>query len=816
MNRYICIHGHLYQPPRENPWLETVEHQDSAYPFHDWNERITSECYGPNAASRILDERGYIQKIVSNYARMSFNFGPTLLTWMERAKPSVYEGILEADIASRSRFGGHGSALAQAYNHSILPLCTRRDKVTQVRWGLRDFEYRFGRRAEGIWLPETAVDTETLEVLADEGISFTLLAPHQAAAVRPARQPGAWRDVYGSRIDPKRPYIVSLPSGKTMNLFFYDGPVSQAVAFERLLHNGDRFADRLMNAFDERDSPQLVHIATDGETYGHHHRHGDMALAYALERIDKDPRVQLTNYGQFLEQFPPQDEVRISERTSWSCAHGIERWRSDCGCSSGMHASWHQAWRGPLRDALDWLSEHLARLFETRARSLLPSPWRARDAYINVIMDRSEESVARFFHRYAARTLSPAQQTEALKLLEMQRHALLMYTSCGWFFDEISGIETTQIIRYASRAIQLAEEVADAGLEAPFLERLAAAPSNIAEYGNGRRIYEKFAQPLRVDLPKLVAHYAVSSLFTDYQSKATIYAYSIQRLDHYASSLGRNRLTVGKLRAISEITRESAVLSYGFVHLGDHNMSGGVRAFQGDEDYGRMRDEVLSAFARADVPEALRLLDKHFGELTYSMRSLFRDEQRRVLDVVIGSAMTDAEKLSIQLYERNSPLLRYLASLELPLPKPLRGLADFVLNTTLTNELQKHELDHERIHHLLKEADALGTELDRVGMVFALQSKIEESTQRWADAPDRLGRLRRLRHAVELARALPFDLDLSMAQTEFYRFMESGLGRFEDQARRGDPVAIEWVSHFVALGEALRIRMRSTFAIPPA
>jgi len=807
VNRFICIHGHFYQPPRENPWLETVEHQESAYPFHDWNERITAECYGPNTASRILDHEAYIQKIVSNYTRMSFNFGPTLLAWMEGARPAVYEAILQADALSRTRFSSHGSALAQAYNHSILPLCTRRDKVTQVRWGIQDFETRFGRRPEGIWLPETAVDTETLEVVADEGLVFTLLAPHQAASVRPL-DGGQWRDVHGSRVDPKRPYLARLPSGKSIALFFYDGPVSQAVAFERLLHNGDRFADRLMNAFDSRSTPQLVHIATDGETYGHHHRHGDMALAYALERIDNDRSVALTNYGEYLQRCPPTDEVLIAQKTSWSCAHGIERWRSDCGCSSGMHSLWHQAWRRPLREALDWLANSLAQLYEQKAAPLLEAPWQARDEFIQVILDRSDASVERFFDRQAVRPLTAEEQTDALKLLEIQRHAMLMYTSCGWFFDEISGIETTQIIRYASRAIQLAEELAGVSFEVQFASRLATAPSNLPEYQNGGRIYELFAKPQRVDLAKLVAHFAVSSLFTDYQEKAVVYSYRIDQVDHYASALGRNRLTVGKLCAISEITRESAMLSYGFVHLGDHNMSGGVRAFKGEDEYQKMKEDVVNAFARADMPEVLRLLDKHFGELTYSMRSLFRDEQRRVLDVVVGSAMTDAESLSAQLYERNSPLLRYLASLDLPLPKTLRGLADFVLNTTLTRELQRHELDHARIHQLLREADDLGTDLDRVGMVFALQSKIEESTQRWSDAPDRLGRLRRLRNAVELAHELPFDLDLSRPQTEYYALMGSTLPRFHDQALRGDPIAAEWVEHFAALGRALRVRLR--------
>lgn len=813
MNRHICIHGHFYQPPRENPWLETVEHQDSAYPFHDWNERITAECYAPNGASRILDHEGYIAKIINNYSRISFNFGPTLLAWMERTRPTVYQAVLDADTESQHLFGGHGSAIAQGYNHSILPLCNRRDKITQIRWGIRDFEHRFGRRPEGIWLPETAVDTETLELLADEGLLFTLLAPHQAGQVRVLSE-HHWRDVSGSRVDPKVPYVIHLPSGNQINLFFYDGPVSQAVAFERLLHNGDRFADRLTNAFDNRQSPQLVHIATDGETYGHHHRHGDMALAYALDRIERDSNVNLTNYGDYLDRHPPRHEVKIIERTSWSCAHGVERWRSDCGCNSGMHPRWRQNWRGPLRDALDWLRDSLGRIYESRAKPLLPSPWKARDAYIDVILDRSDTAIQRFFHRYAGRRLNHDQRIEALKLLEMERQALLMYTSCGWFFDEISGIETTQIIRYASRAIQLAEDVSDIALESGFLQRLERAPSNLEEYRNGRVVYERFAQALRVDLHKLVAHYAVSSMFTEYQPKAHIHSYTIERADHWSSTLGRNRLAVGKLKAVSEITRESAELSYGFVHLGDHNMSGGVRAFRDNESYQCMRKDVSDAFSRADMPESLRLLDKHFGELSYSMRSLFRDEQRRILDLVVDSATRDAESLSDQLYTRNSPLLRYLASLDLPLPKSLRGLADFVLNTSITTELQKHELDHERIHSLLREANELGTELDKAGIVFALQNKIIESTERWADAPERLGRLRRLRNAIELARELPFDLDLSQPQTEYYSLISVVLPGFREQAVRGDDVAAEWVEHFHALGKALRIRLPDEPALP--
>lgn len=805
--RYLCIHGHFYQPPRENPWLESVEHQESAYPFHDWNERITAECYAPNANSRILDEEGFITRIVSNYSRISFNFGPTLLAWLERARPDVYQAILRADVDSRRRFSGHGSALAQAYNHSILPLCNPRDRKTQIEWGLRDFEHRFGRTPEGMWLPETAADTDTLEAVVDAGLRFTILAPHQAVEVRP---PGRkdWRDVRGGRIDPRRGYLTRLPSGRTLALFFYDGPVSQAVAFEQLLSNGDKFRARLMGAFDStREGPQLVHIATDGETYGHHHRHGDMALAYALRAIETDPTVQLTNYGEHLERFPPDHEVRIVERSSWSCSHGIERWRRHCGCSTGGRPGWNQEWRTPLRSALDWLRDRLAELYEDLAPRVLPQPWPARDAYVGVILDRSDASLERFFAEHGRTGLDEAERTTALELLEMQRHALLMYTSCAWFFDELSGIETVQVLGYAGRAIQLAAELAGVDVETPFLQRLEQAKSNLPEQGDGAEIYERNVVPAAVDLPRLVAHYAVSSLFSDYSDRTRVHAYLVDQVDAQHKSLGRSKLAVGKLRVVSEVTREHQVLSFGILHLGDHNLSGGVREFQGDEDYAQMCREVVGAFSRADMPEALRLLDKHFLELTYSLRSLFRDEQRRVLDLIVGSAMTDAEGLSARLYEAHSPLLRYLATLDFPLPPALGRLADFVLNTTLRRELGRRELDFSRIRTLLEEAQGVGIELDGVGMGYALQQAMEGAMEQWVDRPEQLGRLRRLRRTAELAQSLPFELDLSVVQNYFFRTLESELPRFSEQADRGDPVAVEWRDNFKALGQALGMRV---------
>src|SRR5947208_6775025 len=407
-------------------------------------------------------------------------FGPTLLSWMEHNEPETYQCILDSDNQSQKRFSGHGSAIAQAYNHMILPLANSRDKYTQLLWGIRDFERRFGRYPEGVWLPETAVDLETLDMLAELRIKFTVLAPRQAGRTRKLGG-RAWKDVSGGRIDPTRAYLQKLPSGRKINLFFYDGPISQAVAFEKLLNSGEQFATRLQSGFsDARQWPQLMHIATDGETYGHHHRYGDMALAYALHSIQSQAHVRLTNYGEFLEKFPPTHEVQIIENTAWSCSHGIERWRSDCGCNSGR-AGWDQKWSGPLSTALDYLRDWADDLFERYGSELLNEPWSARNDYIDVILDRSPESLWIFFEKYSKLQLKTDETVTALKLLELQRHAMLMYTSCGWFFDELSGIESMQVIQYAGRVIQLVQEVTGEDLEPEFLKLMAEAKSNIPQ-----------------------------------------------------------------------------------------------------------------------------------------------------------------------------------------------------------------------------------------------------------------------------------------------------------------------------------------------
>jgi alpha-amylase/alpha-mannosidase (GH57 family) len=807
MERYVCIHGHFYQPPRENPWLEAIELQDSAYPYHDWNERITAECYEPNATSRILDGEARITQIVNNYSKISFNFGPTLLSWMEEKTPDVYQAILAADRESQKNFSGHGSALAQAYNHMILPLANRRDKHTQVLWGIRDFEHRFGRQPEGMWLPETAVDLESLDILAELGIRFTILAPYQA---RRARRVGgrAWRDVSGGRIDPTTVYELRLPSGRKISLFFYDGPISRAVAFERLLAKGEDFANRLVGTFrEEHDWYELVHIATDGETYGHHHRYGDMALAYALDYIESNNLARLTNYGEYLEKYPPAHQVEIFEHTAWSCAHGVGRWKSDCGCNSGGYPGWNQAWRAPLREALDWLRDALAPQYEEKGRQFLPDPWAARNEYIEVILDRSPDNVGRFLRRHAAHELNEAERITALKLLELQRYAMLMYTSCGWFFDELSGIETVQVMQYAGRTVQLAEELFGNSLESYFLGRLEQAKSNLPEHRDGRHIYEKCVKPAAVNWQKVGAHYAVSSLFAEYAQQAKVYCYTVDLEDYQSFATGKAKLAVGRARLTSEITCESALLSFGVLHFGDHNLNGGVREFRGEEAYQTLVQEISESFARADFPAVIRLLDRHFGESTYSLRSLFHNEQRKILRVILDSTLAEAEAVYRQLYQNQAPTLRFLSDLGMPLPRRFHIAAELILNTDLQRAFAAGDLDLGRITTLLEEARLAGVTLDKVSLGYTFKQTIERLAEWFRAEPADLTLLQKLQAAAGLARSLPFAVDLWKVQNVCYGMLQAVYADFRGRAEQGDKSAQMWVDHCNALGEKLLLRV---------
>lgn len=804
--RYVCVHGHFYQPPRENPSLEAIEVQDSAYPYHDWNERITAECYARNAVSRILDSEQQIVEMVNNYARMSFNFGPTVLSWLQDKAKSVYAAVLDADRLSQHAFGGHGSAMAQAYNHMIMPLANRRDKVTQVRWGIKDFQHRFGRMPEGMWLPETAVDIETLDVLADHGIKFTILAPRQAKRVR-GKTARNWRDVSGARIDPSRAYIQRLSPRRQINLFFYDGPISQAVAFEGLLSSGERFAERLISGFsDARTWPQMVHIATDGETYGHHHKFGEMALTYALHHIQSNRLAELTNYGQYLEHHPPDHLVEILPNTSWSCAHGVERWRSNCGCNSGGHRGWNQEWRAPLRQALDWLRDSLATPYAETGAALLKDPWQARDDYIDVILDRSTESVDKFFNQHATHPLDDHERVKALKLLELQRHALLMYTSCGWFFDELSGLETVQVIHYAGRAVQLAQELFRDDLEGQFIEHLRKAKSNIPRNGDGGLIYEKWVKPAVVDMKKLAAHYAISSVFEPYEDHARIYCYDAYREAYMASTVGKMRLAIGRARFVSEITHESANYMFAVLYLGDHNVSAGVGVASGDGDYQQMVHQLTEAFAKADAAEATRLIDERFGQQVYSLKSLFRDEQRKIVGLLLEETLAEALTAYKGIYDNHAPLIRFLIALGVPLPPAFKSASWQALNGQLRLAFGRPELDIDGIRGLLNEATGTHVELDVETLEYAIRRRVEQTASEVANDDPSLEALRKLNRLLELATSLPFSINLWKTQNIIYAWLAS----VQEQAAPGadaDPSAAEaWRREVGQLKEHLRLR----------
>jgi alpha-amylase/alpha-mannosidase (GH57 family) len=802
MNRYICIHGHFYQPPRENAWLEEVELQDSAYPYHDWNERITAECYAPNAASRILDDQMRIIDIVNNYSKMSFNVGPTLLSWMERHAPELHAALVEADAQSQAHFSGHGSAIAQVYNHMIMPLASARDKHTQVAWGIRDFERRFGRSPEGMWLAETAVDIPTLEALVEQGIRFTILAPGQARRVR--RFGRRWRDVTGGRIDPRQAYLCKLPSGNAINIFFYDGPISRDVAFSDLLNSGETFAGRLMGAFLEEGAPQLVHIATDGETYGHHHGFGDMALAYCLNSIEASDRVSVTVYGEFLDRFPPTREVEIIENTSWSCAHGVERWRSNCGCNTGR--GWSQDWRQPLREAMDWLRDTLEPIYEKEMSSLVHDPGRARDDYIDVILDRQREISDGFLARHSGRDLTREEINRALSLLEMQRHAMLMYTSCGWFFDEISGMETTQVLQYAARAIQLAELTTGIELEGSFIDRLHKAPSNIPEYGDGAQVYLKLVKPAMVDLLRVGAHYAISSLFGHYEDVETLYCYSIEREISERVDAGRQKLLTGRARIRSDITLAEDDMSFAVVHLGDHNLIGAVRSFQSQDAYDSMLQGMSQAFRRSDVPEMIRELDKHFETHSYSLWHLFRDEQRSVLASILESALNEVAASFRSIYTHHYPIMQVMRELGNPIPKALATTAEFTINVDLRRALEADLPDVNLLQNLVGEVTKWSFEVDRETLRFVAAETVSRLLERLDQNPEDLNVMDVIDGTLGAIGPLALSLDLWKAQNLHFSVSRRLYGPKSDSARRGDRNDIEWVERFDSLGRHLQVR----------
>ncbi|ACK69152.1 glycoside hydrolase family 57 [Gloeothece citriformis PCC 7424] len=683
MGVYVTVHGHFYQPPRENPYLDTIERQPSAYPFHDWNQRIHHECYRPNAFARILNDDGEVVGITNNYEYLSFNIGPTLMSWLQTYDIEVYQRIIEADKKSAQRLNGHGNAIAQVYNHIILPLANEKDKYTQIRWGKQDFYHRFGRQPEGMWLAETAVDYPTLEALINEEIKFIILAPSQAERCRPFPTENdpepEWLEVGGGQIDPTRPYRCFIEDGRYLDIFFYDGPISRDMGFNDLLASADFFVGRLGQAVkgDHRPS-QLISVATDGETFGHHKHGTEKCIAYSCRIAFPQRGWTVTNYAHYLSICPPKWEVELKPVTAWSCVHGVDRWQDDCGCGGG--GEWHQKWRRPLRDTLNWLRDQLVEIYEETAKTYFNDPWLARDEYIEVILDRSPEKVTQFLTRHQSHPLSESEQVDALRLLEMQRHTLFMFTSCGWFFEEISRPEGTQILRYAGRAMELAAEVTGVHLEKEFIDRLILAPSNVLELRDGAEVYRKLVIPAQIAFEQVAAHYAINSLFTTYAQKQRVYCYDAQQLDYQKQQLGALTLAVGQVHLVSRITWESRHLVFGVLHLGGWDFHCCIQNYAGRSAYTKLKDTLLDTLSQASVVQTVLEMSRLFGDQSFSLQHLFAEERHRIMQQVTDRTKQRLDQLYTQVYRDNYGILAAFHRDELPVPQELQVAAEIALS----------------------------------------------------------------------------------------------------------------------------------------
>ncbi|HEY3355756.1 MAG TPA: DUF3536 domain-containing protein [Polyangia bacterium] len=781
MRSPLIVHGHFYQPPRENPWTEVVYQEPSAAPDHDWNERISRECYRPNAFARVFDDRSRIQRIINNYALINFDFGPTLLRWLEVHDAATYGRILEADRLSLARLG-HGNAIAQGYNHAILPLCSPRDRLTQIRWGAGDFRRRFGRAPEAMWLPETACNDATLGDLIDEGMRYVILSPHQAQRARPLADEG-WRDVGDGSIDPGRAYRYAHPdgSGRSLAVFFYDANLAHAIAFEGVLGWSDDLVARLVKARDA--AGRLVTTATDGESYGHHTRYGDRVLAYAVDVLAPPRGFAVTNYAAYLDAHPPEWEVEIKpgpdgEGTSWSCSHGVGRWCRDCGCHTGARDGWNQAWRAPLRAALDLVRDVAAAHFEELGRELLADPWAARDEYIDVILDRGRTRDV-FLERHAARRLSAADQVRAATLLEMERNAQLMYTSCGWFFADISGIEAVQVMAYAGRVLDRMEEV---DLEAPwgrYLEVLGEARSNLEHMGTGADVFRRFVEPQRVSLTRMVANLALTSLVEEGERARDAGSFAFQLKDYRKEQYGRLTLATGRILIEETATGRLLDCATSALHLGEIDFYCAARPFVDPHRFHESARRLWARFREAPLARVLLLMREEFGPDEYGLEHLLPDGRERVSAIVFGELLAHFTEQYARLYDENRRFLDMLQGAGFRAPRELRAAAELTLSRRLEQEIRRQHGErrpeaYEAALALAAQATTLGYELDRRGASALFGQTIIETVA--AGLRGEEAALATARQLIELSPRLGLEVDLSLAQEAVFAALRERAG----------------------------------------
>jgi hypothetical protein len=690
--RPFVIHAHFYQPERTNPWTGTLDPEPSAAPFRDWNERVHDDCYRPNGAARIYDEQGRVERIVNNYERVSFDFGPTLLRWLEGKRPQTYAKVVDGDWRTMARTG-HGNALAQAYHHVILPLASARDRRTQIRWGLADFRHRFGRQAEGMWLPETAADQATIDALIDANVRFTVLAPHQARRVR--HRDGDWHDA-GDRLDTGRAYRVahSDGSGRSIATFFYDGALAQWLAFDHAAGDAGELVRRLADA---EPSGGLVHAAVDGETFGHHRRFGELGLAYALFEAAGRAGLEPTSYAAWLAEHPAVDDAELAdgEGTSWSCVHGVGRWYRDCGCATDSAPGWDQQWRTPLRKALDVVRDAAAEVFEERGAALFKEAWSARDDYVRLLL--GEVSRQGFLDRHALRNIGDSSHVDLWTLLESQRHAMVMYTSCGWFFADVSGIETVYVLRSAARVLDLLGELgAGAGVREQVLGILAEARSNKPGVGSGADVWRHEVEPSEVTPARVASHLCLIAL--THPERRDRYAaggvldsggLQVSVRDLRTDRRARQAMVTARIATTSNATGRSEGLAVVALHLGGVDFYGLVVADPGPQEYARLTEPLWAAFPTAPIARLLQLAAAAFGDaaVEFDVDGAMPGGKQEIVGAVFGELTERFGEQYARLYHDHRRILEMMVDAGYELPRDLRAAAELTLTSQLEAQL---------------------------------------------------------------------------------------------------------------------------------
>ncbi len=768
--KYCVIHGHFYQPPRESPWLGEIQRQPSAAPFHNWNERIFDECYRPNAFSRLLNNDGEIVGVSNNYSYMSFNFGPTLFRWLYQKQPEVYQRIVDADKESCKMYGGHGSAVAQVYNHIIMPHASRRDKTTQIKWAKTFFQRHFGRDPEGMWLAETAINMETAECLVEEGFTFAILSPNQAESFRFLDSESEWINADHAGFDPRHPYRLYLEDSKGnkknghLDLFFFDEPLSRAISFEDLLDNADFLSERINGCYTPNsEENELVTIATDGETFGHHKKNGDMCLAYYFQKKAAEMGIEVVNLAYYLSVNPPKREVRLKnalgEGTAWSCAHGTGRWIRDCGCNTGGGPGWNQKWRGPLRDGMDYLQSEIDQQYLREMIKYFDHPWTIRDLYEPHF--ENLESGTEFLKKYAARPIADSTYPYLVSLLEAQRYMLYGYTSCAWFFNDIAGIETVQNYRYAVRAWQLTwQGMKSNEILRKFTKIAKSAISNLP-VTTGETILLDEVFPMINHLERAAFTAAVDSyIYSDRRDfKTEAYEVSLERFTNKNAAAGDWMLFRASVHHIVSLEQENFILA--IINAHGHQIQGAVFPLSVEkiiEDENSSFNEILQNRAVA-----------HFD-----LRDVFSAYKEFMTDQFIEEFATDNILDYLSWAGVNNSRLDAITELNSGLPDRIAGTVKFFLD----KEWELHIMQIVKrptftelsasLTDVITKAEHYGITLDKEHSGHLIDKAVRHDVQQLIDGDITRELVNVVKYKLEIIRQFDIPIRYSQLQDLFY------------------------------------------------